>query len=146
MQSLTTAVQGSSKFYAPLKLFGESTSGSSSNNASGQSSNSVGNVDEEGDGQIMFGRILPLLQELSEYLSRCYLVCKNVVHQLASLYNTNQKLYITSFKGVHLQTVFDNLSDLFTVLITLDEIITTNQAFNSALNMYKRYVSCGACS
>jgi WASH complex subunit 7 len=119
--------KASQKFYGPLKLFGEVI-------------NSDHKEPSEGDTQVHFGRILPFLLDLSKFVNRCYAVTKNVVHQLASLHHTQQKLY-SNFKMVHLQTVFDHLADLFSVLITLDEIVLSNGAFQNYLNLYKRYVS-----
>ena len=95
---------------------------------------------DEGEVQLRFGKILPLLIDLSKFVTRCYHVARNLVFQMASLYNPQQKLYIASFKAVHLTTVYEALSDLFTVLITLDQTISTNEAISNALGMYKRYV------
>jgi hypothetical protein len=81
--------------------------------------------------------MLPFLHELSKYVDRTYAVAKNVIHQLAALYNPQQKM-LTSFKTVHLESVFETLGDLFVVLVTLDEIITRNDAWNNGLNMYRR--------
>ncbi len=47
---------------------------------------SSGSAEEEGEAQIMIGRIMPLLQELSCFVNRCYEVTKSVIHQLSSLY------------------------------------------------------------
>jgi hypothetical protein len=80
-----------------------------------------------------------LFHELSSFITRVYAVIKNTIQQLASLYHIKQKIYTNSFKGVHLQTVFGFLSELLTVLITLDEIIISNPTFNDGLTMYKRY-------
>ena len=41
----------------------------------------------EGDNQVRLGRVLPLLQEVSSFVTRAYDVVKNVVQQLASLYS-----------------------------------------------------------
>lgn len=92
----------------------------------------------EGDAQVNFGKILPLLIELSEFVKRAYLVTKNTIQQLASLYHSHQKLYSTSFKNVHLYSVLDNLGELLTVLITLDEILLSNPHFSNGLALYKR--------
>eukprot|EP01114_Cavostelium_apophysatum_P015887 TRINITY_DN4419_c1_g1_i1.p1 TRINITY_DN4419_c1_g1~~TRINITY_DN4419_c1_g1_i1.p1 ORF type:complete len:1166 (-),score=413.58 TRINITY_DN4419_c1_g1_i1:31-3102(-) len=95
---------------------------------------------EEGNSQLGFARFLSLLHDLSQFVNRVYAVVKNVIQQLASLYNAQQKLYATTFKNVHLQTVFGHLSDLLGTLITLDEIIQSNSGYANQLNMYKRMV------
>ena len=67
-----------------------------------------------------------------------YKVVKNMIQQMASLYHNHQQLYNKSFKGVHLNTVFHMMSELLTVLITLDEVIGQNPNFKLAWSMYKR--------
>uniref|UniRef100_A0A2K6FER0 WASH complex subunit 4 N-terminal domain-containing protein n=1 Tax=Propithecus coquereli TaxID=379532 RepID=A0A2K6FER0_PROCO len=44
----------------------------------------------EGDCQIQMGRFISFLQELSCFVTRCYEVVMNVVHQLAALYISNK--------------------------------------------------------
>lgn len=44
----------------------------------------------EGELQIQMGRFISFLQELSCFVSRCYEVVVNIVHQLAALYNSNK--------------------------------------------------------
>ena len=83
--------------------------------------------------------MLSFLQEVSSFVNRTYAVTKNIIQQLASLYNTNQKLYV-NFKTVHFTTIFEHLCDLFTVLITMDEIITSNPAFQTSITVYERMV------
>uniref|UniRef100_A0A8C0JVF5 WASH complex subunit 4 N-terminal domain-containing protein n=1 Tax=Canis lupus dingo TaxID=286419 RepID=A0A8C0JVF5_CANLU len=58
----------------------------------------------EGDCQIQMGRFISFLQELSCFVTRCYEVVMNVVHQLAALYISNKiapKIIETT--GVHFQ-------------------------------------------
>jgi WASH complex subunit 7 len=93
---------------------------------------------EEGEIQLQVGRMLPFLQEVSKFIERAYAIIKNATYQLASLYHPKQKLYQTSFKDVHLQTVVDHLGELFGVLIAMDEIIMSNQQYSNAFNTYKR--------
>ena len=46
---------------------------------------------QEGDNQVHLGRMLPLLQEVSSFVTRSYEVVKNVIQQLASLYSRYEK-------------------------------------------------------
>lgn len=96
----------------------------------------------EGEAQTQVGRMLnPFLMDFSTFVNRVYLVVQNVVRQLASLYHPAQKLYITSFKAIHLQTVYQQLAELLVALISLDTIITSNESFKQAWAMYKRYAN-----
>ena len=45
---------------------------------------------QEGEAQIQMGRMMPLLQELSCFVSRCYEVVKSVLQQLSSLYTSGK--------------------------------------------------------
>ncbi len=72
------------------------------------------------------GLMLPLLQELSNFVRRCGDITVNIIHQLASLYHTRFKLYPTTFKHIRLTPVWEALSSLFCLLITLDTIILDN--------------------
>eukprot|EP01132_Coremiostelium_polycephalum_P005975 gene5975-7444_t len=111
------------KFYQPLTVFGE---------VIGESS--------EGDVQIEVGKILPLMIDLSAFVARCYSVVRNIVSQLASIYQAQENIHTAFFKGVHLQTVYYSLSDLFTILITLDHIIVQNTALVSSWGRYQRMI------
>lgn len=42
---------------------------------------------QEGENQVRLGRVLSLLQDLSNFVKRSYEVVKNVVQQLAMLYS-----------------------------------------------------------
>ena len=42
---------------------------------------------QEGDNQVRLGRMLPLLQDISSFVTRAYEVVKNVIQQLASLHS-----------------------------------------------------------
>ncbi|EFA80426.1 hypothetical protein PPL_07260 [Heterostelium album PN500] len=111
------------KFYQPLIVFGEIT---------GEAS--------EGDVQVEVGRLLPFMIDLSAFVNRCYAITRNVVSQLASCYQNQTTAFTKFFKNVHLQTVFYSLADLFTVLITLDQVVTQNQALSSSWGRFQRMV------
>jgi len=129
IQQLQT--QAKDTLYAPLKLLGEKV---------GNGVEESGVLASEGDAQIQFGKLFPFLQDLSLFVDRVYAITKNVIHQLASLYNNQQKLYHTSFKNIHLVSVFDHLSNLFNVLITLDGIAQSTDAWQNSANLYKRMI------
>jgi WASH complex subunit 7 len=134
--------QASAKFYPGLTLFGQETAAQDA--AAGAENAEVvqlyNNGVSEGDIQIQLGKMLPFLQELYQFVQRCYDLLKNTIRQLGALYAKDQKLYQTSFKNVHLRTVFDHLGELLVVLVTLDEILTQNSALPIGWGSYKRYV------
>uniref|UniRef100_A0AC11E7J0 WASH complex subunit 4 n=3 Tax=Caprinae TaxID=9963 RepID=A0AC11E7J0_SHEEP len=81
--------EAETKFYNGLLFYGEGATDSSM---------------VEGDCQIQMGRFISFLQELSCFVTRCYEVVMNVVHQLAALYISNKiapKIIETT--GVHFQ-------------------------------------------
>uniref|UniRef100_A0A672RQ52 WASH complex subunit 4 n=1 Tax=Sinocyclocheilus grahami TaxID=75366 RepID=A0A672RQ52_SINGR len=92
----------------------------------------------EGESQIQMGRFISFLQELSCFVSRCFEVVVNMVHQLAALYNSNNATKIIESTGVHFQTVYEHLGELLVVLITLDEIMENHTTLKDHWKMYKR--------
>lgn len=117
-----------STFYGPLISFG-----------------TTGKADEPedvplGDREVQMGRIIPLLQELSNFVDRCYSVCVNFVQQLSCLYNSKEQLYRSTFATAHLLPVYKSLGDLFVVLITLDTIIQSNEPLMRGWSFYKTLI------
>ncbi|KAJ0069384.1 hypothetical protein NL108_004201, partial [Boleophthalmus pectinirostris] len=93
----------------------------------------------EGESQIQMGRFISFLQELSCFVSRCYEVVVNVVHQLAALYNSNKgATKIIESSGVHFQILYEHLGELLVVLLTLDEIMENHGTLKEHWKMYKR--------
>ncbi|KAI7811908.1 WASH complex subunit 4 [Triplophysa rosa] len=116
--------EAETKFYNGLVYYGE-----------GVSDTSV----VEGESQIQMGRFISFLQELSCFVSRCFEVVVNMVHQLAALYNSNKSATkIIESTGVHFQTVYEHLGELLAVLITLDEIMENHTTLKEHWKMYKR--------
>eukprot|EP01113_Clastostelium_recurvatum_P020853 TRINITY_DN2468_c0_g1_i2.p1 TRINITY_DN2468_c0_g1~~TRINITY_DN2468_c0_g1_i2.p1 ORF type:complete len:1156 (+),score=429.18 TRINITY_DN2468_c0_g1_i2:487-3468(+) len=81
--------------------------------------------------------------DLSTLVNRGYSIVRNIVSQLAALYQSGSSssplaIYSASFKNVHLQTVFESLGNLFTTLLTLDEAIVQNTALATAWGRYIR--------
>ncbi|XP_043822433.1 WASH complex subunit 4 isoform X2 [Dromiciops gliroides] len=116
--------EAETKFYNGLLFYGEGATDSSM---------------AEGDCQIQMGRFISFLQELSCFVTRCYEVVMNVVHQLAALYINNKiapKIIETT--GVHFQTMYEHLGELLTVLLTLDEIVENHATLKDHWTMYKR--------
>ncbi|KAG5273076.1 hypothetical protein AALO_G00147380 [Alosa alosa] len=116
--------EAENKFYNGLLYYGE-----------GASDTSV----VEGESQIQMGRFISFLQELSCFVSRCFEVVVNMVHQLAALYNSNKAATkIIESTGVHFQTVYEHLGELLVILITLDEIMENHTTLKDHWKMYKR--------
>ncbi|MEE6480161.1 hypothetical protein FKM82_012478, partial [Ascaphus truei] len=116
--------EAETKFYNGLLFYGEGAAESSR---------------VEGDSQIQMGRFVSFLQELSCFVTRCYEVVMNVVHQLAALYTSNRnEPKIIETTGVHFQTMYEHLGELLTVLLTLDEIIENHATLKDHWTMYKR--------
>ncbi|XP_060770735.1 WASH complex subunit 4 [Neoarius graeffei] len=116
--------EAETKFYNGLLYYGE-----------GVSDTSV----VEGECQVQMGRFISFLQELSCFVSRCFEVVVNLVHQLAALYNSSKAATkIIESSGVHFQTVYEHLGELLVVLITLDEIMENHGTLRDHWKMYKR--------
>ena len=47
---------------------------------------------EEGESQLMMGRMLPILQDLTNFVNRIYALVKNIVWQLAAFHNKSRSV------------------------------------------------------
>lgn len=125
-----------SKLYGPLVSFGQQPCPVS--------------VEQDGleDGALppgsrerMVGRILPTLQELSNFVDRCYFVAVNLVQQVSALLNPKDALYRSVFHSCQLKQAFLSLGELLAVLITLDSIVAENDVLRDSWAQYKVMMS-----
>eukprot|EP00606_Chrysophyceae_sp_TOSAG23-5_P000989 GSChrysophyteH2.ASY1.ANO1.1643.1 assembled CDS len=115
------------KMYKPLEMFGQTPP--------------LVESDAGSDREKMIGHFLPLLQDLSNFIDRCYVVASNIVQQLASLLKPKEHLYKTCFKDTHLTPCFSALGEVLSILITLDSIIDGNDAIKECWGYYKTMIS-----
>ena len=90
-------------------------------------------------------RMIPFLQDVANFVNRVHFVVRNLVEQLAHLYHQKQRLYISTFKYVQFNYVFQKLSGALTLLVTLDVIVRDNEDLTEAWDTYKKilgYVKC----
>lgn len=90
--------------------------------------------------EVQMGAFLPFLTDLQNYVKRVNGVGRNLVNQLACLYHDRQRLYITTFKHVHLECVVAGLGELCRILVTLDAIIMDNEAIAYGWDKYKHMI------
>ncbi|RLN59422.1 hypothetical protein BBP00_00006505 [Phytophthora kernoviae] len=112
-------------FYPALIMFGQARHGEE------------GEV-KGGEDEVHIGRMLAFFQDISNFVDRCNAITINMVHQLASLYQSFQKLWKSTFKLVHLHPVFDALASLLEVMITIDAIVIDNPNIITSWDKYKR--------
>ena len=127
------------KFIPPLVMFGQTPATSDADESSGEDDLNMGLP--SGKNEKMLGQILPLLQELSNFVDRCYSVSVNFVQQLSSLLNEKEELYKSSFQKTHLTKVFSCLGSLFKSLITLDCVIDQNESLKESWTAYKYMIA-----
>ena len=94
-----------------------------------------------GERESMIGRFLPTLQDLSNFVDRCYSVATNLVQQLAALLSPKEQLYRTTFQSAHLTSVFSALGDLLSITAVLDCIIEQNEYLKEYWNAYKTMIT-----
>lgn len=117
------------RFYAPLCVFGE---------VAGQVEESSSKPGEE---ELQIARMLPFFMDLFNFTSRLNALCINLVHQLAALFDSNSKIYKSTFRNVHLSSSFESLASLLSMLACLDECIANNMKLSeSHLVQYRRMV------
>lgn len=93
----------------------------------------------EGEAQLQMGRMIPLLQEVSFFVTRSYEVVKLVFQQMSQLYTAEKgPTKLVNVTDVHFQVVYEHLGDLLAVLITLDSIISKHATLKDHWTLYKR--------
>lgn len=99
-----------------------------------------GREEEATTREVEFGRTLPFLQELSNFVERCHACALNLVQQLAALYSPEDESYADTFRDVRLAAPFQSLSHLLGVLVELDVAVEQNEALAAAWVDYKKLV------
>ncbi|KAE8882575.1 WASH complex subunit 4 [Phytophthora fragariae] len=112
-------------FYPALIMFGQARHGQEDDVKAGED-------------EVHIGRMLAFFQDISNFVDRCNAITINMIHQLASLYQSFQKLWKSTFKLVHLHPVFDALASLLEVMITIDAIVIDNPNIITSWDKYKR--------
>ena len=112
-------------FYGPLLVFGEAAHDDESDLKMGEEEEQI-------------GRMLHFFQDLSNFVDRINSVVLSIVQQMTSLYQARQRMYISTFKFVHMKPVFSALGDCIRVLMTLDMLVTENDCIVSAWLAYKK--------
>eukprot|EP01031_Cornospumella_fuschlensis_P033498 gene33498-40530_t len=123
------------KFYRPLLMFGQLPMDIPTDKVPQETLNSPGKKEQ------MMGKFLPFLQELSNFVDRCYAVALNLVQQLSGLTNQNDFLYRAVFNSTHLMCLYHSLANLLAVLISLDCIIQQNEVLLDSWNCYKSMIA-----
>jgi WASH complex subunit 7 len=135
------------RFYRPLLMFGQNPHDpvdferlhKGANSSSAQLPDPL--FDQPGMKEKMMGKFMPFLQELSNFIDRCYSVCLNLIQQLASLMDPKHMLYRSIFSTTHLPSVFKSLGELLCVLISFDSIVQHNENLQNAWISYKSMIS-----
>ena len=130
------------KFIPPLVMFGQKPAACGDEGGENDDDDDVGSMGvPDGKKEKMLGQILPLLQELSNFVDRCYSVAVNFVQQVSSLLNAKEELYKSSFQKTHLIRVFSSLGSLLKTLITFDCVIDQNEALKQSWTSYKYMIA-----
>jgi hypothetical protein len=122
------------EFYRPIVMFGQQPLNPDTKSTHEEKTSS-------GYREKMIGKFLPLLQQLSNFIDRCYSVCLNLVQQLASIHDPKQLHFKKIFQITHIQTVFACLGDLCRILMTIDVLIKNNEVLIEAWNSYKLMIA-----
>ena len=129
------------RMYRPLQAFGVALPVNADNNKDGGGEGGdISALLDPGTREKMMGKFLPTLQDLSNFIDRCYTVATNMIQQLSSLLRAREGLYKTTFNNVHLVSCFRCLAELFTVLITLDSIVQSNDMLQECWGYYKSII------
>ena len=87
-----------------------------------------------------FGLLLPILQDLSNFLTRLFSLTSNLLTQLGCLYHERQKLFLSTYRHVRLDSAFDAIGLACRLAMTLDAIINDNQQIEKGWAAYKKMI------
>ncbi|CAG2103931.1 unnamed protein product [Medioppia subpectinata] len=126
---------GAQRFCDPLVLYGEPVSD-----------------DPNAEDLSSIAKFLPLLHDLSSYVTHCLNVVSNVVQQINALIhlsnipvkkgsqNNYKELIPDLSSNIRFDVIFEGMSDLAVTLINLDEIITNQTNLRKDFVNYKRII------
>lgn len=120
--------EAKAKIFPALSTYGEQPEGKSM---------------RDGELQLTFGRMLPLFMDMWTFVDRTYNVVENIIRQLASIYSDRnrrrpERKGLAAYQAVHFFDVWRAVGDLLGTLITLDEMVRQNDAFQQTCTVYKR--------
>eukprot|EP00770_Monocercomonoides_exilis_P004890 MONOS_4866.1-p1 / transcript=MONOS_4866.1 / gene=MONOS_4866 / organism=Monocercomonoides_exilis_PA203 / gene_product=WASH complex subunit SWIP / transcript_product=WASH complex subunit SWIP / location=Mono_scaffold00135:99510-104599(+) / protein_length=1575 / sequence_SO=supercontig / SO=protein_coding / is_pseudo=false len=85
-----------------------------------------------------FAAFLSPLLDTFFFMKRVHEVGKNIVQQLACVYNDQKRAFVQSFKTVDLNSVWGSLEKILMILITLDTIIKENKALKDGATALRK--------
>lgn len=101
----------------------------------------------------MIGTFLPVLIEISHFLTRCKSVCVSLVQQLSAVLserdafhneelspNARPALNTNALLSTHLFSVFTAIGDLLSVLLLFDYVIRNNEHLKEFWFAYKKLI------
>ncbi len=134
--------EAAARFYAPLTMFGHefSTPAADADADAVPGAAKPAPAAEKQAPELEMGAFLPLLQELTNFVRRLHALARNLINQLACLYHERQKMWLSTFKHVHLDLPFHSLGELCGVLLTLDSIVSDNPNLALFWTHFKRMV------
>jgi WASH complex subunit 7 len=133
------------KFYYPLMMFGQlpvyRMQGSNNDLDGSKIPMKTSTSLKPGEKELMIGIFLPFLQELSNFVERCYRVAMNLVQQLGVFMNQRELIYKRLFQFTHMISLFQSLGELLCILVTFDLAIQQNDLLLDYWSHYKSMVT-----
>ena len=87
-----------------------------------------------------FGSLLPVLQDLANFITRLFALTTNLVTQLGCLYHERQKLFLSTYRHVRLEPAFDAVGLACRLALSLDLIINDNEMIDKGWAAYKKMI------
>jgi hypothetical protein len=81
---------------------------------------------KSGEREVILGKFLPVMQEMSNFVDRCYALALNIIQQLGSLFNAKEPTYRSLLLKAHVRCMFSRLGELLQMLITIDSVVQSN--------------------
>eukprot|EP01041_Mallomonas_annulata_P009638 gene9638-20031_t len=119
------------KFYSQILLFG---------NAHNDDKTIHSTINDYRD-EVLIGRIIPLLQDLHEFVLRCNTVVKSFIHQFAALYSSKfNPIYHILSQNFYITKIFNTFGHLLSILLIIDTLIQNNDFLLESWIKYKSFI------
>jgi WASH complex subunit 7 len=135
-------LQAESKFYGPLTMYAHRMEPLTAEDCDPNDSKFLKSSAKQRQltPEEQMGFFLPVLQDLVNFVQRLKAVLNNYILQLNCLYSETNQLYLSTFKTVEFDYVFQSLGELLLIPITLDNIIGDNNLLQQHWITYKKMI------
>ena len=123
-------------YYPVLMMYGEKAESFGTSNQNDSTSSSITLFD--GEAEVQTGRIIGSYKDLFFICKKLQAICSNLLNQISSSLNKNDKSLKTTFKYNLPSSACETLSKALLIILTIDSLVKDNENLRNHWNLYKR--------